>query len=390
MTKRLYYDDSYLREFSAQVLDCAPAGERWRVTLDRTAFYPTSGGQPFDTGKLGAANVLDVVDEEDAIIHLLDAPLDPGPVQGSIESARRFDHMQQHTGQHILSAAFVELYDFPTVSFHLGREVCTIDLPQMPAPAQLQAAERRACEIVFASRPVEVLYGTAAELAQLGIRKAVEREGVLRAVAIQDFDRQPCGGTHVRHTGEVGLILLRKVEKQKQNCRIEFVCGQRARNAARNDFATVGEAARLLSCAPSELASGIARAVEEQKAGLKRERGLLEALAKFEARALLGEAAGEPPRRIAKVFPDASADYLRLLATQLAEHPGVQAFLATRATGHVVFAQSPGGAADMNLLLRAALQAHGGRGGGTRDFAQGSVPDAATLDALLRSAAQAE
>ena len=301
---------------------------------------------------------------------------------------RRFDHMQQHTGQHILSAAFVELFNFPTVSFHLGRESSTIDLPQPPSPAQLEAAERRANEIIFENRPVEILYGTAGELEKIGIRKAVDREGVLRAIAIRDFDRQPCGGTHVARTGEVGLLLLRKIERQKQNCRIEFVCGGRALRAARSDYATLGEAARVLTCAPGEVPAALRRVQEEQRAGQKRAQTVLESLARFEAADLLRSApppAGSP-RRVAKIFDDADAAYLRLLATQLvaqgAAAPGTQAFLATRAGGHVIFAQSPGLPADMNQQLRAALQPQGGKGGGTRDFAQGALP-ATALDAVF-------
>ncbi|MBI3405836.1 MAG: alanyl-tRNA editing protein, partial [Acidobacteria bacterium] len=212
MTERLYYDDSYLYEFDALVLECtrAPEENRWQVTLNRTAFYPTSGGQPFDTGRLGPASVVDVTDlEEKGIVHLVDSAVEAGPVRGKVNWQRRFDHMQQHTGQHILSAAFVELFNFPTVSFHLGREICTIDLSQAPTAEQFVAAESRANEIVFSNRKVEVLYGTAQELQKLGIRKEVDREGVLRAISIRDFDRQPCGGTHVAQTGEVGLILLR-------------------------------------------------------------------------------------------------------------------------------------------------------------------------------------
>jgi alanyl-tRNA synthetase len=386
LTERLYYNDSYLRKFDARVLACVPAGQHWQVTLDRTAFYPTSGGQPFDTGKLGNARVLEVMeDESERVVHVLDQPLQVETVQGSVDWPRRFDHMQQHTGQHILSAAFVELSNFPTVSFHLGRDMCTIDLPQMPTPVEMEAAERRANAVVFENRSVDVLYGTAAELARLGVRKAVEREGVLRAVAIRDFDRQPCGGTHVARTGEVGIILLRGVEKQKHNGRIEFVCGERARRAARADLATLHEAAGLCSCRAAEVPAGIARALGERQEAHKRAQDALEKLARLEAESLLREAGSALPRRVVNVWDDADAAYLRLVATQLARHPQVSAYLASRAAGHVVFAQTPGGPADMNRLLREALRPFGGKGGGTRDFAQGSLPRPEEAVALLGS-----
>lgn len=387
MTERLYYNDSYVHEFDAQVLACLPSAlpNQWRAVLDRTAFYPTSGGQPFDTGSLNGARVLEVLDEEERVVHVLDAPVS-GMVRAAIDWARRFDHMQQHTGQHILSAAFVGLFGFPTVSFHLGRESCTIDLPQQPSAQQLEAAEERANAIVFADVPVKVIYGTAAELEKLGIRKAVEREGVLRAVAIGEFDRQPCGGTHVGRSGEVGLILVRKVEKQKQNFRIEFVCGERARRLARRDFAAISDAARVLGCGPGDLTAGVERMVDAQKASQKREQALLERLAVYEAAELLASAASPLPRRICKLFEDAAPAYLRLLATEIVKQPETQALLATRNGGHVVFAQAKGMAGDMSQVLRHALQAFNGRGGGTRDFAQGAIPDPAKLESLLASA----
>ena len=212
MTERLYYEDSFLREFEAEVLSCEavrPEGirgaenARWQVVLDRTAFYPTSGGQPHDTGTLGGAAVVEVLERDDkTVAHLTDKQVPTGPVRGAVDWERRFDHMQQHTGQHLLSAAFLELFNFPTVSFHLGREVSTIDLAAPGLDARLmEQAERRANGIIFEDRAVRVSFGTAEQLAEAGVRKAVEREGILRAIEIEGFDRQPCGGTHVARTG---------------------------------------------------------------------------------------------------------------------------------------------------------------------------------------------
>ncbi len=401
MTERLYYHDSFLREFDAQVLSVEPAppppgrsaGEHpWHVVLDRTAFYPTSGGQPHDTGPLGEAAVVDVFEREGhVVIHVTDGQLNAGPVHGAVDWERRFDHMQQHTGQHLLSAAFFELFKYPTVSFHLGGEVSTIDLA---APGidlrQLEQAEQRTNQVVFEDRPVTVRFGTAEELAAAGIRKAVEREGILRAIEVEGFDRQPCGGTHVARTGQVGLILLRKCEKVKQNWRVEFVCGQRAAWAARADFLALGEAARQLSCAPGEVPAMVARALEERQMGHRARQRLQEQFAEVEALLLLatemrmGKAGA--PRVVLRVFQEADADYLRLLAGKLVAEQGVHVLLAERAGGHVVFAQSPGLGADMNALLREGLEAGGGRGGGSKDFAQGSVPDGSALEGILNRA----
>jgi alanyl-tRNA synthetase len=400
-TERLYYRDSFLREFHSEVLSCElagsepdrGAGERWHVLLDRTAFYPTSGGQPHDTGRLGDAAVVDVFERDDQVVHVTDRSFPTGPVRGAIDWERRFDHMQQHTGQHLLSAAFLELFNLPTVSFHLGREVSTIDLSVPGIDArQLEAAEQRTNQIIFEDRPITVIFGTAQQLAEAGIRKAVEREGILRAIEIEGFDRQPCGGTHVARTGQLGLALLRKCEKVKQNWRVEFVCGGRARCAARGDFAALSEAARQLSCGLAEVPAMVTRALEERQAGHRMRQRLLEQLAEVEVLMLLATEArtGKEgmPRVVLRVFEDADADHLRLLATKLVAEPGVQALLATRAGGHIVFAQATGLGADMSALLREGLQTVDGKGGGTKDFAQGSVPDPGALDGILHRALQ--
>jgi alanyl-tRNA synthetase len=392
MTERLYYQDSFRREFHAHVLSCQAAGERWAVALDRTAFYPTSGGQPHDTGKLGDARVLEVVDSDAGeILHFTDARLSLGQVHGVIDWARRFDHMQQHTGQHILSAAFLERFKFPTVSFHMGRESSTIDLAASAlTQAQMEEAERRANQIVFEDRPVEVSFATPAQLAEIGVRKQVEREGALRVIHIEGFDRQPCGGTHVARTSQIGAILLRKFERQKGNWRVEFVCGGRAVRAAREDYTRLSEAARALSCALSDVPTGVEKVLEERQAAHRARQRLLEQVAQYEAVELL--AAADPaespgaPRFIARVFEEAEPSYLRLLASKLAGHPDVQVLIATREGGHVVFAKSAGLPADMNALMREILPEAQGRGGGTRDFAQGSVPDPATLESVLARA----
>lgn len=392
MTEKLYYHDSFLREFEAQVISCEPSGGQFHVVLDRTAFYPTSGGQPNDTGRLGEAAVVDVTEREDGtVVHVAERALGRGPVHGMIDWERRFDHMQQHTGQHLLSAAFIELFKFQTVSFHLGGESSTIDLAAASLSAgQAEAAERLTNQIIFEDRAVEAQSGTREELAASGARKAVDREGVLRAIRVEKFDLQPCGGTHVARTGQVGLVLLRKIEKQKQNWRVEFVCGGRAWRAARGDFAALSEAARLLSCGQPEVPAILGKALEERKQAQRARQVLLEELAAHEARELLCEAeagAGGTVRVVMRVFEDAEPAYLRVVATRLAAQPGVQVLLATRACGHVVFAQSPGLAADMNALLREALNAAGGKGGGTRDFAQGSVLEASRVEMMLAAAA---
>src|SRR5579862_3876002 len=389
-TERLYYHDSFLREFDAQVISCEKDGERWKIVLDRTAFYPTSGGQPYDTGKLGDAPVVEVADVEHKVVHYASAAIPVGPVHGVIDWPRRIEHMQQHTGQHLLSAAFIELFGFQTVSFHLGREISTIDLDTTAVKAEhLEKAELRVNEVIFEDKPVVIRFGTAEELAKAGIRKKVDREGVLRAIEVEGFDRQPCGGTHLERTVQAGLLLIRKLERRRDQCRVEFVCGFRALAASRNDFSTLTQAASLLSCGLAEVPPVLGKLLEERRVlhgGVKR---LEERLAEHEARALLASQAAtgaESLRVIASALEEATPAYLGLLAAKLVAETNVVSLLASRASGHVVFAQTKGLPHDMGALLRDTLKQFGGKGGGAKDFAQGSVADGTkTADAVAHA-----
>ena len=393
MTERLYYRDCFLREFEARVVRVGSGeGGRAEVVLDRTAFYPTSGGQPHDLGTLDDLPVEEVRESDGGdIVHVLERAPANEKVRGRIDWGRRFDHMQQHTGQHLLSAAFVRLFHLPTVSFHLGREICTLDLETRSlSPRQLQAAEELTNQVVFEDRPVQIRFAEPGQAEKEGTRRAVEREGELRLIEIEDFDCCPCGGTHVARTGQVGLVLLRGVEKLKQQARVEFVCGGRALRAARADHRSLQEAARLLTTGPEELPNILRKQMEERRAGEKARSRLLERLAEHEARTLVGEARPVGERRLlVKVLPEADASYLRLLASRLVREAGVQVLLANQGTpAAVVFAQSAGLDADMNALLRETLAKVGGKGGGGRDFAQGSAPDGRQLEEVLAEVRQ--
>jgi alanyl-tRNA synthetase len=297
--------------------------------------------------------------------------------------------MQQHTAQHLLSAAFLELFGFQTVSFHLGEEISTIDLagPSL-VPRQMEAAERRTNEIIFEDRPVVIRFGTAQELAESGVRKKVDREGILRAIDIEGFDRQPCGGTHLARTGQAGLSLLRKLERGREHFRVEFVAGYRALAAARADFATLTQSASLLSCALAEVPAGITRNIEDRRAnstGIKR---MEERLAALEAHALLRQ----PPessngvRLIVATPPDATPAYLALLGAKLVAEKDVIGLLVSRETGYVVAARSANLSQDLGATLRECLQEFAGKGGGAKHFAQGSLPGPAQVDAFINRA----
>src|SRR5690606_326816 len=316
MTQRLYYDDAYLCAFDARVAEVSADG--LRVYLDRTAFYPTSGGQPHDTGELAGVRVVDVVDEGDRIAHVLAEPvaLAPGArVEGRIEWERRFDHMQQHTGQHLLSAVFAELYGFETVSVHFGAESSTIDLATATlAAGQIEAAEARANALVWEDRAVAVSYEHAAEAA--GLRKRPDREGPLRIVSIDGVDRSACGGTHVRGTAEIGPVLIRGVERVRGNARVAFVCGGRALRRAREDHALLTRLALDFSARPEEVPALVTGLRERERALRAALRRAEEELAGFRARALYErtEPAEDGVRRAVERHPAGGLDELRALA----------------------------------------------------------------------------
>jgi alanyl-tRNA synthetase len=387
-TRRLYYDDSFQDSFHAQVLSCEPLAEaedggfgpRWSVVLDQTLLYPTSGGQPNDLGKLGDANVVDVLDRDDRIVHVVDRPVTVGHKDGCIDWPRRFDHMQQHTGQHLLSAVFQERFGLATVSFRLGETVSTIDLrgPE-PSQAVLEGAARAANAVIFEDRDITVRYGTAEEFAARGVRKEVDRTGILRAIEIAGIDLQPCGGTHLRRTGQLGLVLLRGSAKIRRDWRVEFVCGGRAEAAARREAELVTQLSAQLKCAPHDLARSVERLLRERELAAKRVKALLEKVAESDAAVLLAASVANDhgTRVIARVLESAEADYLSYLATALVKEENVQVLFADGETGIVLFAQTPGKSGDMNALLKQVFEQFSGRGGGTRDFARGHLTEAA-------------
>jgi len=420
MTKRLYYDQPDLLEFDSAVEEVRPAaGEELRhsFTLRESAFYPTSGGQVHDTGWVTLdggtrLKVGEIVEAEDGrIVHYLEGATEPPAagmrVHGTIDADRRRDHMQQHTGQHVLSAAFIELYQFPTVSFHMGDDYCSIDLAT-PALSQEQVvgAEKRANEIIFENRGVTIRYVSRAEAETLGLRKLPPAErDELRLIEIANFDLSACGGTHVFSTGQIGSILLRKVERTRQGMRVEFVCGGRAVRTARRDYGTLVESAALYSAQIWDLPGQIRKSSDDVKAARKEKEEALEQLAGAMAEAALREfsirsssiGSSEPARTaastnrpvIVRVFADRDAAFAKLFAQKIVRSTTSAVALvgSTMNPPGVVFAQSTGGSSDIGALLKQELAAVGGRGGGSRDFAQGGVPAGVEVEKLLRQAA---
>jgi alanyl-tRNA synthetase len=401
MTDRLYYHDSFLYNFDAEVRSVVES-PRPALILDRTAFYPTSGGQIHDTGAIvfpeAKFRVTEVADTEDGhIVHYLDAPLknvQPGTrVHGEVDAARRRDHMQQHSAQHVLSSAFVRLFGMPTVSFHMADDYCSIDL-ETPTLSrdQVEAAERRANEIMIEDLPVDVRYVTRDEAEDLGLRKLPPAErDQLRLIDIRDWDLTACGGTHVSSTGQIGGILLRKTEKVRQGYRVEFVAGQRAVATARRDFSTLTETAAMFSAGIYDVPQQARKSLDEIRSLRKEREQSQEELAAAQAATLLAETPESHGRKlVVRTFSGRDLNFLKLLAQNLTrQSPSTIALLATDSPQPaLVFAQSAGQPNDMGALLKDSLASLGGRGGGSKDLAQGGAPKSEGLAAALAAAAQ--
>lgn len=373
-TERLYYTDCYQREFEARVVAVEPGKSGFRVFLDRSAFYPESGGQPSDRGTLAGQPVVEVVEEGEAVAHVLPNKPDAEIVKGVVDWTRRFDHMQQHTGQHVLSAAFERTGSYKTLSFHLGAQVSSIALDSdRLGQRQIEEAEELANRILFEDRPVNIFFRPAEEAGQLELRKPTFREGDIRLVEVEGFDLSACGGTHVARTGAIGIIAVRKCERMKGMTRVEFLCGARALRAARRDFQTLSEAARLFSGSAADLPLLIAKQSEELRGAMRAREKLATRVAEYEALELLKVAAKQNGRKIVRhVVPGDSPFDAKALAHAIAKQPGMVALIGARGSpARFYFAQSAGGPDDMGKLLKQVVAQVGGKGGGTRDFAQG-------------------
>ncbi len=396
-TERLYYADSHLREFDARVEEIRTSNDgRTGVVLDRTAFYPTGGGQPFDTGAIDAARVVDCFEDDEQVVHIIEGQITEAGarVRASIDWPRRLEHIQQHTGQHILSQSFVELFGAQTRSFRMMTDASEIDVElQDASDEKIERAVNRANEIVWDDRAVTIHHVTPERAAEMPLRKDSAREGELRVIEIEGFDFSPCGGTHARRTGEVGLVAVRQWERAKGLTRVTFVAGIRALEDYRRANRTARNVAAAFSAGRDEATGAVARLIEEHKQTLRRIRELSEIAARTEARELIEEAArasADVPLIVARVFDGRDAEELKQLAFALIKHTRTIALLGSRdATGaRIVFARSPELTTDMNALVREACVLLEGRGGGRADLAQGGGPRVESLDQTIEAAAK--
>lgn len=394
MTHRLYYTDPYLRAFDAGVVAVQARDDRTVVVLDQTAFYPTSGGQPFDTGTLGEWRVLDVIDEDDGTIaHVIEGagvgggmPVAGQTVHGEVDWARRFDHMQQHTGQHVLSAAFDKLFSIRTVSFHLGAEVSTIDLARTVSAQEIDAAEREANRIVWEDRPVTIRFADEEEAARLPLRKEPARGGTLRLIEVENFDLSACGGTHVSRSGAIGIIAVAASERFKGGQRIEFVCGGRALRRFQMLRDSAAASVRLLSVLPTEIPGAIERLQAEAK---DQKRALAAAdteLARFRAEELAQTAETTSAGKLVMRAIDGDAGVLKSLAMAIASRNGfIVVLVSTARPLLIVIARSAVVDVSAQHVVAELTKQFGGRGGGKPELAQAGGLDA-EADTVLTAA----
>jgi alanyl-tRNA synthetase len=388
MTKRLYYTDSYLAEFSASVLDQRQVDKSPAVILDQTAFYPESGGQPHDKGFLGDVRVLKVVeDDAGSILHILEQEIHAGTVAGRIDWPRRFDHMQQHTGQHLLSQAFLATAKAPTLSFHLGQESSTIDIEMAhPSAEKMEEAQTLACGIVFQNRPVHILTTDRQSLNALGVRKESDREGEIRVIDVDGFDRSACGGTHVRNTGEIGLICIINFERYKGGVRVEFAAGGRALRFFQKDNGLLKKLARIYSASPESIPEITEKMLQEKTALARENDDLRSQLLELEAADLIKEAVKTPyASTICRIYSGRSLESLKTLAQKLTALPNTLAILAVSEACQVVVARSKDLQGSCNDAVKRTIAGLGGKGGGRPELAQAGGVPADSMKAWLQS-----
>lgn len=389
-TERLFYEDPYLRDFDAHVVARSMRAGKLAVALDRTAFYPEGGGQPGDQGTLGGVAVLDTQLENGLIWHIVAEQPQAEALHGTIDWTRRFDYMQQHHGQHLLSAAFEGLYDARTLSVHLGQELCTVDLATTTLTSdQMAAAEDLTNRMIWRDLPIAARFVDTDELARLALRKQPGDYAQIRVVSVEDFDHSPCGGTHPRRTGEVGVLALRRWERRGDTLRVEFICGVRVLRDYRQEHGLLSSVANALSIAPHQLPAAVERLRETADRTRKALAQAEEQLLRFEAAELVAHAEqvdGTPI--VMHILDDRELDRVRLLANLIAAAGGV-ALLGLRADkAQLVFARASGLSWDMGALLRETVQLIGGRGGGGPDAAQGGGSNVARLPEALALAKQ--
>jgi alanyl-tRNA synthetase len=390
-TTRLYFADPYLTSFRARVVARAERGGRPSVALDQSSFYPEGGGQPADHGVLGGVAVVDVqVDDDGVVWHTTARAIEPDDVEGAVDWTRRFDHMQQHHGQHLLSAAFERLYDLRTVSFHLGADYSSIDLSGRDvSDEQLAAAEALTNQVIWEDRPVNARFVTREELGTIPLRKPPVVEGAIRVVSVPDFDHSACGGTHPRATGGVGVLHVRRRERRGEETRVEFVCGGRALRDLRMKHDTLQRVAVAMTVGVDEVESSVRRLRENEQDVRRRLAEATERLLELQAGDLVASApmGARGARVVRHVLEGRTVEEARTLARGIIARGAIALIGIRGEKGQLLVGRPDGLDLDSGKLVREVVSAFGGKGGGQPAMAQGGIPDASNLDAALAKAA---
>lgn len=387
MTKKLYFEDAYLKEFDGRIRERLVRQGRPAVVLDQTGFYPESGGQPSDRGTLGGAGVLHVFEDGERIVHLLDRELSgTEDVRGVLDWDRRFDHMQQHSGQHVLSQCFVEVLDGETQSFHLGDQVSTLEIGIGEiSDADLEKVESRANEVVFEDREIRTYFVPPESIGSVPLRRPPKKEGTIRVVEVSGFDFSACGGTHCRRTGEIGLIKTIRWDKIRNNLRFEFLCGGRARQDYRDKNRTLLEISQKFSVHEREAGAAVEKMIQEVRQNRKRLRQLQEALAGFEADEMIAKESGWLVQR---VWTDKTAEEVRLLALHIVRLAERAVLFAVRGAerDHFIFACSEKMPFNLRELVPLVMERAQGKGGGGSTLVEIVAEKGAELEGILAAA----
>jgi alanyl-tRNA synthetase len=385
MTEKLFWNDPYLRKFSANVVEQFSVPDGHAIVLDRTCFYATSGGQPNDLGTLNAVDLKDVRIEGSRLLHVLPEALPNGAVEGEVNWERRFDHMQQHTGQHILSAAFYKLFQAETASFHLGEEFCSIELnqPQLNESRIAQAGDL-ANEIIFRAEPVTSFFVDPEKAADYPLRKQSDLAESLRIVQIDDFDLSPCSGTHVKNTGEVGMVFIYGHEKLSQSVKITFLCGNRIHSRYKKDLAVLKDLSRNLTTSFDLLPDSINKLQAQLKDLRKENNRFKEESLKAEATQLIKESRDwNGTHLLVRVWNRSYSD-LRFLAQKMSENDGAMGVFASTSDNRVIFYKNPAVVFDLKPIFQRFLSESGAKGGGTPHLMEaGGIRETSTLENLL-------
>jgi alanyl-tRNA synthetase len=389
VTTKLYFGDAYLKEFDARILETLTYEGRPAVVLDRTAFYPESGGQPADRGTLDGAEVIHVFEDGERIVHVLGRePAGQGEVRGALDWNRRFDHMQQHSGQHVLSQCFVEVLGGETRSFHLGDQVSTLEIGVGEiSEGDLEGVESRANEVIFENREIKTYFVPPEKIDEVPLRKPPKKEGTIRVVEVEGFDHSACGGTHCRRTGEIGLAKIIRWDKIRGNMRFEFLCGRRALRDYREKNRSLLEIGRKFSVHEKEAAAAVEKSIQETRQSRKKLRQLQESLAGFEAGEMIGK---EPGPLVQRVWTDKTAEEVKLLALHIVRRAERAVLFAVRGEerDHLIFACSAKMSLNLRELVPIVMERAKGKGGGGPTLVELVVEKGADLETVLAAAAE--